>query len=37
MFAALETENKLQNWGDITYSDGAIFFNGAKVLENVIA
>lgn len=37
MFATLETENKLQNWGDITYSDGAIFFNGAKVLENVIA
>ena len=37
MFAALETENKLQDWGDITYSDGAIFFNGAKVLENVIA
>lgn len=37
MFAALETENKLQNWGDITYSDGAIFFNGAKVLENITA
>ncbi len=32
MFAALETENKLQNWGDITYSEGAIFFNGEMVL-----
>ena len=37
MFAALETENKLQDWGDITYSEGAIFFNGAKVLENITA
>ena len=37
MFTALQTENLLQDWGDITYSDGAIFFNGAKVLENVIA
>lgn len=37
MFTALQTENLLQDWGDITYSDGAIFFNGAKVLENSIA
>ena len=37
MFTALQTENLLQDWGDITYSDGAIFFNGVKVLENVIA
>lgn len=37
MFTALQTEDLLQDWGDITYSDGAIFFNGAKVLENSIA
>ena len=37
MFEALATDDKLQDWGDITYSDGAIFFNGAKVLEKVIA
>lgn len=37
MFTALQTENLLQDWGDITYSDGAIFFNGEKVLENITA
>lgn len=37
MFTALQTENLLQDWGDITYSEGAIFFNGVKVLENITA
>ena len=37
MFTALQTENLLQDWGDITYSEGAIFFNGEKVLENITA
>ena len=35
MFTALQTENLLQDWGDITYLEGAIFFNGEKVLENI--
>lgn len=37
MFTALQTENLLQDWGDITYSEGAIFFNDVKVLENITA
>lgn len=37
LLAALDADS-FTEWGSLfTYSDGAIFFNGAKVLENVIA
>ena len=37
MFAALEKENKLQNWGDITYKAGAIYFGNSIVIQNAAA
>ena len=33
MFAALEKEDKLQNWGDITYKDGAIYFGSTEIIK----
>ena len=36
MFAALETENKLQDWGDISYADGVISFNGKEIVTPVL-
>ena len=32
MFAALAEDNKLQGWGDISYANGTIYFNGTAVL-----
>ena len=38
MFAALAEDNKLQGWGDISYSNGAIHFNGkVAVLPALVA
>ena len=38
MFAALAEDNKLQGWGDISYSNGAIYFNGkVAVLPALVA
>ena len=38
MFAALAEDNKLQGWGDISYANGAIYFNGkVAVLPALVA
>ena len=38
MFAALAEDNKLQGWGDISYANGTIYFNGkVAVLPALVA